>query len=65
MWTKKFGKEKQKWGQAYLKVKCDIKKLKTPLKTKFANKVIMFEETIEFNNVIKKNYMKQKIITLQ
>jgi hypothetical protein len=35
------------------------------MKTRFASKVIMFEETLEFNNVIIICYGKQKFVVLQ
>ncbi len=35
------------------------------MKTKFANKVIMFEETFEFKNVVILCYGKQKFVALQ
>jgi formylmethanofuran dehydrogenase subunit E-like metal-binding protein len=38
-------------------------KLKTPIKIRFASKVIMFEKTLEFNQAIITYYGKQKIIT--
>jgi hypothetical protein len=40
-------------------------KLKTLAKTKFASKVIMCEETLEFKQAIITCYGKQKIVTLQ
>ncbi len=38
--------------------------LKTPMKTRFANKVIMFEETLEFKQTILLCYGRQKTLTL-
>jgi hypothetical protein len=40
-------------------------KLKTPIKTKFASKVIMFEKTLEFKQAIITCYKGQKTIVLQ
>ncbi len=40
-------------------------KLKTPIKTKFANKVIMFQESLEYQNVINLYYRRQETHELQ
>jgi hypothetical protein len=40
-------------------------KLKTPIKTRFTSKVIMFEETLELKVVILLNYGRQKTLSLQ
>jgi hypothetical protein len=37
-------------------------KLKTPMKTKFTSKVIMFEETLEFKQAILLSYGKLKTL---
>jgi hypothetical protein len=42
-----------------------LQKLKTPIKTRFVSKVIMFEETIEFKATILLCYGKQKTLGLQ
>jgi hypothetical protein len=39
-------------------------KLKTPIKTRFASKVIMFEKTLEFKTIILLCYGKQKTLSL-
>ncbi len=47
-WTKKFNKGRQEWEKACIECGSLLQKLKTPIKTRFASKVIMFEETLEF-----------------
>jgi len=51
-WTKKFGKGKQEWEKAYVESGLLLHKLKSPIKTRFASKIIMFEECIEFEKTI-------------
>jgi len=64
-WSKKFGKRRQEWEQAYSKNEMPHQKLKTLVKTRFANKVIMFEETFQFKNAIIICYGKQNYIFFQ
>jgi hypothetical protein len=40
---KKTKNEKQEWENAYIEIGMAPQKLKTPIKTKFASKVIIFE----------------------
>jgi len=61
---KKSGKGKQKWEKACIESGMWHQKLKTPVKTKFASKVIMLEETLEFKQAILLCYGKQKTLTL-
>ncbi len=51
-WTKKSGKGKQEWARAYKDASLCPWKLKTYVKTKFASKVIIFKETLEFKDTI-------------
>jgi len=51
-WTKKIGKGRHKWEKSCIECEMPLGKLKTPVKTKFASKVIMFEETLEFKETI-------------
>ncbi len=46
-WTKKSKKCKNGKGHGLW-----LRKLKTPMKTRFVSKVIMFEEILEFKNAI-------------
>jgi hypothetical protein len=40
-------------------------KFKTPIKTKFANKIVMFQETLEYQNAIDLCYRRQETHELQ
>jgi hypothetical protein len=42
----------QEWELACKEVGLKAKKLKTPLKTKFASKVVLFQDTLKFHIVI-------------
>jgi hypothetical protein len=42
-----------------------LRKLKTPFKTRFVSKVIMFEENLEFKTIILLCYGKEKTLSLQ
>jgi len=64
-WTKKSGKGRQEWEWACFESGMRHRKLKTHVKTKFANKVIMFEKTFEFKNAIIHCYGRQKYVVLQ
>ncbi len=64
-WTKKFGKWKQEWEWACFENAMGYGKLKAFVKTKFASKVITFQETLKFKNAIIFYYSKQKSIALQ
>jgi hypothetical protein len=46
-WTKKSSKGRQEWEKACIECGLLPQKCKTPIKTRFASKVIMFEETLE------------------
>jgi hypothetical protein len=51
-WTKKFGKGRQEWEKVYVESGLLPHKLKTRVKTRFASKIIMFEECIELKKTI-------------
>jgi hypothetical protein len=48
-------------GMACLDLGLSNCKLKTPTKTKFANKVIMFQKTLKYRDVINLCYGRQEI----
>jgi hypothetical protein len=58
--TKKSKKGRQEWERACFENGMWHHKLKTLVKIIFTNKVIMFEETFEFNNAIVLCYSRQK-----
>jgi hypothetical protein len=64
-WIKKSKKGRQEWEQAHFESGMWHHKLKTLLKTIFTSKVIMFEETLEFKNVIILCNGRRKSIVLQ
>lgn len=47
-WTKKFGKGHNEWQKACFDVRISHQKMKTLVKTKFVNKVIIFQKTLEY-----------------
>jgi hypothetical protein len=47
-----------------LKVGNDFQKLKTPIKIRFTNKIIMFEKTLDFEQVNILCYGKQRTLNL-
>ncbi len=51
-WTNFFGKGFREWHRACLDVGLSHRKLKTPLMTKFVSKVILFQKTLEYCDVI-------------
>jgi len=50
IWTKKYEKGREEWEQPRFENGMQHQKLKTLVKTKFASKVVMFKETLEFKN---------------
>jgi len=50
-WTKKGGKGWQGWHKACEQAGVLPKKFKTTMKTCFASKIVIFQETIEFKHV--------------
>jgi hypothetical protein len=63
-WTKKSGKGRHEWEKACINSGMWHWKLKILVKSKFANKVIMFEKTFEFKQDSLLCYGKQKALTL-
>jgi hypothetical protein len=63
-WTKKLGKGRQKWEKACVESGLWPRKLQTPMKMRFANKVIMFEEALEFKKTIILCYGRQHTMAL-
>jgi hypothetical protein len=55
-WTKKSSKGRIEWHRACLDVGFSHRKLKTLVKIRFATKVIMFQETLEYHNAINLSY---------
>jgi hypothetical protein len=49
---KKYGKTREEWEKPYVESGLLPWKLKTPIKTKFVRKIIMFEECFEFKEII-------------
>ncbi len=65
MQIKKFRKGKQEWEKMCVESGLLLRKLKTFIKTRFACKVIMFEECFEFKKNYPSMFMTNKIMTLQ
>ncbi len=63
-WIKKLGKRRQEWERACVERGLRPQKHKTPVKTRFANKVIMFEKVLEFKEAILLCCGQQKTIVL-
>jgi DNA-binding PucR family transcriptional regulator len=64
-WTKKSSKGRQEWHKTRLDVGVPPQKLKTHVKTRFASKIILFQETLEFKHVIALCYGRQQSFALQ
>jgi hypothetical protein len=43
MWTKKSGKGRQEWVKACVEVGLPIQRLRTPVKTHFASRIVLFQ----------------------
>jgi len=63
-WTKKFSRSRQEWEKVCIECGLLPQKMKTLIKTRFTSKVIMFEKTLEFKQVIITCYGRQKTIAL-
>ncbi len=50
-WTKSLGKGRQKWEKACVENGLWLHKLQTPKKMRFARKLIMFDETLQFKKL--------------
>jgi hypothetical protein len=64
-WIKKFSKRCNKWHRACLDDGLAHQKLKTLVKIRFASKVILFQETLEYYNAINLCYERQETQELQ
>lgn len=64
-WKKTLSKGKKKWEKTSITSEMSHQKLKTPIKTRFVNKVITFEETLEFKQIILLCYGRQNRLILQ
>ena len=60
-WTKKPGKGGAEWKKTCIKAGLHAKKLKTLVKTRFASKVIFFQETLEYADAINICYAAQSL----
>jgi hypothetical protein len=49
-WTKNSSKGRQEWEKACVESGLWPHQLQTPMKTRFASKVIMFEKTLKFKH---------------
>jgi hypothetical protein len=58
MWIKNFGKGRSEWKRACVDASLHHRKLKTPMKTKFTNKIILFQKTLEYKDAINLCYGK-------
>jgi hypothetical protein len=65
IWTKKSGKGQQKWHKVGELIRVPPWKLKTPMKTHFASRVVLFQDTFEFKNVIVFCYGRQQLLALK
>jgi hypothetical protein len=63
-WTKKSNKGWSEWKRACLDVGLCHPKLKTLVKTRFASKVILFQETLEYRDAINLCYGKHETLDL-
>jgi hypothetical protein len=52
VWTKKIEKERQEWEKACVESRLLPHKLKTPIKTRFTSKIIVFEKCLELKKTI-------------
>jgi hypothetical protein len=64
-WIKKFGKGHNEWQKACIDAGISHQKMKTLVKTKFANKVIIFQKTLEYWDTINLYHGRQEIQDLQ
>jgi hypothetical protein len=60
-WTKKSGKGRQEWDKACIDAGLPSRKLKTHVKTRFASKVVLFQETQEYADAINICYRRQSL----
>ena len=60
-WTKKSGKGRHEWEKACIEAGLPSRRLKTPVKTRFASKVTLFQETLEYASAINICYQRQSL----
>lgn len=60
-WTKKSGVGRGEWNKACIEAGLPSRKLKTPVKTRFASKVVLFQETLEYADAINICYRRQSL----
>jgi hypothetical protein len=58
-WTKKLGKGRDEWEKTCIDVGLPTRMLKMPVKTRFAFKVVLFQETQEYADAINICYRRQ------
>jgi hypothetical protein len=51
-WTKKNGKGRRKWHKTCLHSGVPLRKLKTPIKIRFASTIVLFQKILEFKHTI-------------
>jgi hypothetical protein len=64
-WTKKSRKGRSKWKKACFDARLSHQKLKTPMKIMFVNKMILFQETVEYWDAINFRFGRQETLELQ
>jgi len=64
IWIKKFSKGGGEWKRTCLDVSLCHRKLKTPMKTRLTNKIILFQETLEYKDAINLCYGSQETLEL-
>jgi hypothetical protein len=60
-WTQKSGKGRQEWEKACIEVGLPSRRLRIPVKTRFASKVVLFQETLEYSLAIIICYQRQSL----
>ncbi|KAG0573230.1 hypothetical protein KC19_VG160100 [Ceratodon purpureus] len=60
-WTKKSGVGRSEWNKACIEAGVPSRKLKTPVKTRFASKVVLFQEMLEYADAINICYRGQSL----
>ncbi len=60
-WTKKSGKGRQEWEAPCREVNLHPRKLRNFVKTRFASKVVFYQETLEYTDTITICYSRQSL----
>jgi hypothetical protein len=63
-WIKKSGKGRQEWHKTCLHRGVPSRKLKTPIKIKFASTIVLFQKTLEYKHIIALCYGQQQSLAL-